>query len=73
MSLLDSAYYAAVSLTTVGYGDIVPVSPQARFINLTLITPARLIFLVLLVGATLSVLTDKARQPIKQGRSGGQG
>jgi len=62
MSLLDSAYYAAVSLTTVGYGDIVPVSPQARFINLTLITPARLIFLVLLVGATLSVLTDKARR-----------
>ena len=62
MSLLDSAYYAAVSLTTVGYGDIVPVSPQARLINLTLITPARLIFLVLLVGATLSVLTDKARR-----------
>lgn len=62
MSLLDAAYYSAVSLTTVGYGDIVPVSPESRFLNLVLITPARLIFLVLLVGATLSVLTEKTRK-----------
>lgn len=62
LSMLDAAYYASVSLTTVGYGDIVPVTPEARLVNVLVITPARLAFLVLLVGATLSVLTDKTRR-----------
>ena len=30
MSLLDCVYFATVSLTTTGYGDIVPVNPFAR-------------------------------------------
>ncbi|QPK80278.1 NAD-binding protein [Corynebacterium lizhenjunii] len=65
LSLLDAAYYASVSLTTVGYGDIVPVTPEARFVNLIVVTPARLIFLVLLVGTALSVLTEKTRKTVE--------
>jgi len=34
ISLLDALYYATVSLSTTGYGDIVPVSPVARGINI---------------------------------------
>lgn len=65
LSVLDAAYYSSVSLTTVGYGDIVPVSAGARLVNLIIITPARLIFLVLLVGTALSVLTEKTRKTVE--------
>ena len=30
VSLIDAAYYATVTLSTTGYGDITPVSPAAR-------------------------------------------
>ncbi|HEX2299417.1 MAG TPA: potassium channel family protein, partial [Pseudonocardiaceae bacterium] len=33
LSLLDSFYYATVSLSTTGYGDIRPVSDSARLVN----------------------------------------
>lgn len=61
MSLLDCLYYATVSLSTTGYGDIVPVSTSARAVNIVVITPLRLGFILLLVGTTLEVLTTTAR------------
>lgn len=60
-NLLDSAYYATVSVTTTGYGDIVPVTPGARLVNTVLVTPARVLFLILLVGTTLEVLASRSR------------
>jgi voltage-gated potassium channel len=61
LSLLDSLYYATVSLSTTGYGDIVPITPSARLLSVILITPLRLVFLLVLVGTTLEVLTATAR------------
>jgi voltage-gated potassium channel len=54
---VDSLYYATVSLSTTGYGDIVPVSTSARVVNIVVITPLRLVFLIVLVGTTIEVLT----------------
>ena len=65
LSFLDAAYYSSVTMTTTGYGDITPVTPRARLVNLILITPARLVFLVLLVGTALSVLTEKAHKTME--------
>ncbi|MFI6868831.1 potassium channel family protein [Nocardia sp. NPDC050406] len=65
LSLLDAAYYSTVSLSTTGYGDITPVTPQARLINILVITPLRILFLIVLVGTTLSVLTERSRQAFK--------
>ncbi|WP_213450267.1 potassium channel family protein [Rhizomonospora bruguierae] len=68
LSLLDSAYYSVVSLTTTGYGDITPVTPRARLVNLIVLTPARVLFLVILVGTTLEVLTEQYRRNARLSR-----
>ncbi|MBB1019551.1 potassium channel family protein [Dietzia sp. DQ11-71] len=65
ITIIDSFYYATVSLSTTGYGDISPVTQQARLLNALLITPLRVLFLILLVGTTLSVLTEQSRQALK--------
>jgi voltage-gated potassium channel len=65
LSLLDSLYYSTVSLSTTGYGDIAPVTPAARLINAIVITPLRVLFLIVLVGTTLEVLTERSRQAFK--------
>ena len=68
VSLLDAFYYATVSITTTGYGDVRPVSDEARLVTTLLVTPARILFLILLVGTTLEVLTEHTRQAFRVGR-----
>ncbi len=65
VSFLDALYYATVSLSTTGYGDIAPFTPSARLVNILVITPLRIFFLILLVGTTLAVLTERSRQAFK--------
>lgn len=61
-NFLDSLYYATVTVTTTGYGDLVPSSQLARFISVVVVTPLRVLFLVLLVGTTLEALTTQSRK-----------
>ena len=42
MSLTDVVYFTMVTVTTVGYGDIVPVTPRARLIDALVVTPVRI-------------------------------
>lgn len=62
VDLLDAFYYATVTLSTTGYGDITPVTDAARLTNIFVITPLRVIFLIILVGTTLEVLTERTRE-----------
>jgi voltage-gated potassium channel len=68
VSLLDALYYSAVTLSTTGYGDITPVSVEGRLINIFLITPLRVLFLIVLVGTTLEVLTERTREQFRLNR-----
>jgi voltage-gated potassium channel len=68
VGLIDSIYYATVTLTTTGYGDITPVTPHARVISAVIVTPLRIAFLVLLVGTTLEVLAHQGRRIFKDTR-----
>ena len=65
ISLGDAFYYATVSLSTTGYGDIVPVTPEARLLTTVVITPLRLLFLIVLVGTTVELLTERSRQAVR--------
>jgi voltage-gated potassium channel len=65
---LDALYYATVTLSTTGYGDITPISEGARLTNIVVITPLRFIFLIVLVGTTIEVLTERSRQQFRTNR-----
>jgi voltage-gated potassium channel len=68
LTLLDAFYYTTVTLSTTGYGDIAPVAPGARLVNALVITPARIAFLVLLIGTTLEVLASQGREMFRVAR-----
>lgn len=68
VDLLDAVYYATVTLSTTGYGDIAPVSAAARLMNAFVITPLRIAFLVLLIGTTLELLASQGRAQFKAAR-----
>ncbi|MFF0434978.1 potassium channel family protein [Streptomyces sp. NPDC004327] len=68
VDFLDSVYYATVTLSTTGYGDIVPYSDSARLANILLVTPLRVLFLIILVGTTLEVLTERTREEFRRNR-----
>ncbi|MQA75976.1 MAG: potassium transporter Kef [Solirubrobacterales bacterium] len=68
MSVLDAFYYSTVTITTTGYGDIRPVSDGARLATTIIVTPARVLFLILLVGTTLEILAERSRQAYRRAR-----
>jgi voltage-gated potassium channel len=68
VSYLDALYYATVSASTTGYGDIAPVTDQARLVNVVLVTPLRVLFVVALIGSVFEVVTATARKVLRQRR-----
>jgi voltage-gated potassium channel len=68
VSFLDAVYYSTVTVTTTGYGDIAPITPAARAWTAFVVTPLRVVFLIVLVGTTLAVLTERYRVALAENR-----
>jgi voltage-gated potassium channel len=68
ISVLDAIYYSTVTVTTTGYGDIVPASNLARAMTAFIVTPLRVVFLIVLVGTTIAVLTERFKQSYAESR-----
>jgi voltage-gated potassium channel len=68
VDMVDAIYYTTVTLSTTGYGDIAPVTESARLVNAFVVTPARIGFLVLLIGTTLEVLASQGREIFRVAR-----
>lgn len=61
LGIVDVLYYAVVSLTTVGYGDIAPVTTEARLVNIFLMTPIRIFLWVLFLGTAYELTLLRLR------------
>jgi voltage-gated potassium channel len=68
VSVSDALYYTTVTLSTTGYGDITPVTDGARLTNALLVTPMRFLFVLVLVGTTIQVLTERSREQFNVSR-----
>ena len=56
VSFLDVVYFTAISITTTGYGDIVPVSPEARMFDAFIVTPIRIFFVLIFIGTAYNMV-----------------
>src|SRR5690242_20022379 len=50
MSVVDVIYFTMITVSTVGYGDIIPVTERARLIDAFLITPIRIFLWLIFLG-----------------------
>jgi len=55
ISFIDVLYFTTVTVTTVGYGDIVPVTPEARLFEALFVTPIRLFVWLIFLGTAYSL------------------
>ncbi len=70
VSFIDVVYFTMVTVTTVGYGDIVPVGNRARLLDAFLVTPIRLSIWLLFLGTTYELVMQRVVQEWRARRHG---
>lgn len=59
VSFLDVLYFTMISITTTGFGDIVPVSDRARLVEAVIITPIRVAVIFIFVGTAYNFIIQR--------------
>lgn len=54
VSFIDVVYFTAITVTTVGYGDIIPVTDRARLFDTFVVTPIRIFIWLIFLGSAYS-------------------
>jgi voltage-gated potassium channel Kch len=65
VSLSDVIYFTMVTVTTVGYGDIVPVSERARLIDALFVTPVRIFVWMTFLGTAYQFLIQRVIEDLR--------
>lgn len=59
ISFADVLYFTMITVTTVGYGDIVPVTQQARLFDTFVVTPIRLFVWLIFLGTAYNFVLKR--------------
>lgn len=65
VSFSDIVYFTTVTVTTVGYGDIVPVTDHARMFDTFVVTPIRLFVWLIFLGSAYSFVLQRSWDRIR--------
>lgn len=65
ISFSDVVYFTAITVTTVGYGDIVPVSDRARMFDTFVVTPVRIFVWLIFLGSAYDFMFKRVLQRIR--------
>ena len=68
ISFVDVLYFTMVTVTTVGYGDIVPISDRARLIDTFLVTPIRVFIWLIFLGTAYQFVIQKTLEDFRMAR-----
>lgn len=60
VSMVDVIYFTMISATTTGYGDIVPITDGTRLFDAVVVTPIRILFLLILAGSAYAFVAKRS-------------
>jgi voltage-gated potassium channel len=59
VSFADVVYFTMISITTTGYGDIVPIGTHTRLFDALVVTPIRIFFVLIFIGTAYTFVLKR--------------